>query len=93
MPDTTTITPADVGLFTRDQVEMLTARKLEADWLRDARMRAHAVFADTPMPTTRLEDWRYTDIKKFFKLDAFSFAEERGPLADDVRPPRRPARA
>lgn len=79
MPDTSTITPADVGLFTRDQVEMLTARKGEADWLRDARMRAHAVFADTPMPTTRLEDWRYTDLKKFFKLDAFSFAEERGP--------------
>jgi len=78
----TTITPADVGLFTRDQVEMLTARKLETDWLRDQRMRAHAVFADTPMPTTRLEDWRYTDIKKLLKLDAFSFAEERGPAAD-----------
>jgi Fe-S cluster assembly protein SufD len=79
VPDTSTITPADVGLFTRDQVEILTARKGEADWLRDARMRAQAVFADTPMPTTRLEDWRYTDLKKFFKLDAFSFAEERGP--------------
>jgi Fe-S cluster assembly protein SufD len=78
VPDTAT-TPADVGVFTRDQVEILTARKLEADWLRDARMRAQAVFADTPMPTTRLEDWRYTDIKKFFKLDAFSFADERGP--------------
>ncbi len=82
MPDTTTITPADVGLFTRDQVEMLTARKGEADWLRDSRMRAQAVFAGTPLPTTRLEDWRYTDVKKFFKLDAFSFAEERSPLAD-----------
>jgi Fe-S cluster assembly protein SufD len=80
VPDT--ITAADLGLFTRDQVEMLTARKLEAEWLREARMRAHAVFADTPMPATRLEDWRYTDIRKFFKLDAFSFAEERGPVAD-----------
>ncbi|HYW13330.1 MAG TPA: Fe-S cluster assembly protein SufD [Longimicrobium sp.] len=86
MPDTTTIIPADAGLFTRDQVEMLTARKLEADWLHDGRMRAHAVFADTPMPTTRLEDWRYTDIKKFFKLDAFSFAEERGPSEADALP-------
>jgi Fe-S cluster assembly protein SufD len=75
----TAINPADVGVFTRDQVEMLTARKLEADWLREQRMRAHGVFADTPMPTTRLEDWRYTDIKKVLKLDAFSFAEERGP--------------
>lgn len=79
MPDT--ITTADTGIFTRDQVEMLSARKGEADWLRAARMRAHGVFADTPMPTTRLEDWRYTDIRKALKLDAFSFAEERGPAA------------
>ena len=79
---TTTTTPADVGVFTRDQVEMLTARKLEADWLREHRMRAHAVFAGTPMPTTRLEEWRYTDIRKVLKLDAFTFAEERGPAAD-----------
>jgi Fe-S cluster assembly protein SufD len=85
VPDTAT-TPADVGVFTRDQVEILTARKLEADWLRDARMRAQAVFADTPMPTTRLEDWRYTDIKKFFKLDAFAFAEERGPSEASALP-------
>jgi Fe-S cluster assembly protein SufD len=77
----TAITPADVGVFSRDQVEMLTARKLETEWLRDQRMRAHAVFAATPMPTTRLEDWRYTDIKKLLKLDAFSFAEERSPVA------------
>ena len=61
---------------------MLTARKLETDWLREQRMRAHGVFAGTPMPTTRLEDWRYTDIKKLLKLDAFSFAEERSPVAD-----------
>ncbi|HEX2078919.1 MAG TPA: Fe-S cluster assembly protein SufD [Longimicrobium sp.] len=84
---TTTTTPADIGVFTRDQVEMLTARKLEADWLRDQRMRAHAVFANTPMPTTRLEEWRYTDIRKALKLDAFSFAEERGPVADEAALP------
>ena len=81
MSEATTTTPADIGVFTRDQVEMLTARKLEADWLRDQRMRAHAVYANTPMPTTRLEEWRYTDIRKALRLDAFSFAEERGPVA------------
>ena len=80
MPDTSTTT--DTGPFTRDQVEMLSARKVEADWLRDSRMRAHGVFADTPMPTTRLEDWRYTDPKKFLRLDELSFAEEHGPAAD-----------
>jgi Fe-S cluster assembly protein SufD len=87
VPDTSTITAADVGLFTRDQVEMLTARKLEADWLRDQRMRAHAVYAGTPLPTTRLEEWRYTDIRKVLKLDAFSFAEERGPVTDEAALP------
>jgi Fe-S cluster assembly protein SufD len=78
---TDTITPADVGAFTRDQVEILAARKGEAEWLRASRMAAHGVFADTPMPTTRLEDWRYTDIKKLVRLDAFTFAEERGPAS------------
>jgi Fe-S cluster assembly protein SufD len=77
--DTSTLSPADVGIFTRDQVEILTARKGEAEWLRDARMHAHGVYAATPLPSTRLEDWRYTDIRKFIKLDAFSLAEERGP--------------
>ena len=77
MTDTTT-----QAAFSRDQVEMLSARKGEADWLAEARMRAQAVFADTPLPTTRLEDWRYTDIKKFVALDAFAFAEEHAPVAD-----------
>jgi Fe-S cluster assembly protein SufD len=80
MTDTMTAAP-ETGIFTRDQVEILSARKGEPAWLLDARMRAHGAFADAPMPSTRLEDWRYTDIKKALKLDAFSFAEERGPDA------------
>ncbi|HEU0015099.1 MAG TPA: hypothetical protein VFQ45_15525, partial [Longimicrobium sp.] len=82
MPDT--ITTPDV--FSRDQVEMLSARKGEADWLREARMAAHGVFAATPMPTTKLEDWRYTDPTRWVRLEGLSFAEERGAAALDALP-------
>ncbi len=83
MADTSTTTaPADTGAFTRDQVEILAARKGEPGWLREQRLAAQGVFAATPMPTTRLEDWRYTDVKKWVRLDSYAFAEERGPAAD-----------
>ena len=82
MPDT--ITTPDV--FSSDQVEMLSARKGEADWLREARMHAHGVFAAAPMPTTKAEDWRYTDPMRWVKLDALSFAEERGAASLDTLP-------
>jgi Fe-S cluster assembly protein SufD len=69
------------GVFTRDQVEILSARKVEADWLRSARQQAHGVFAETPMPTTEAEEWRYTDIGRMLSLGAFSFADEAAPAA------------
>jgi Fe-S cluster assembly protein SufD len=75
----TSVTPG-VGVFTRDQVEILAARKGEAEWLREQRLAAQGVFAATPMPTTRLEEWRYTDVKRWVRLEDFSFAEERGPV-------------
>jgi hypothetical protein len=78
--DTTIAAPAH-GAFTHDQVEILSTRKDEPDWLRDARRGAYGAFADAPMPTTRLEDWRYTDIGRMLALDALAFAEERGPVA------------
>jgi Fe-S cluster assembly protein SufD len=33
----------------------------EAEWLREARASAFADFERLPLPTTRLEEWRYTD--------------------------------
>ncbi|HEY0036095.1 MAG TPA: SufD family Fe-S cluster assembly protein, partial [Longimicrobium sp.] len=79
---TNTSTAAEpLGVFTRDQVEILSARKVEAEWLRTARQQAHGVFAETPMPTTEAEEWRYTDIGRMLKLDALSFADEAAPAA------------
>lgn len=77
----TTVAAEGAGAFTRDQVEILAARKDEPAWLRDARLAAHGVFAATPMPTTAAEEWRYTDIGRVVTLDDAAFAEERSPAA------------
>jgi Fe-S cluster assembly protein SufD len=72
---------AAMGALTRDQVEILAARKGEPEWLRAGRLKAYDAFAAAPMPTTRDEDWRYTDIGRMLKLDAFAFADEAAPVA------------
>ncbi len=77
----TSVAAESVGVFTRDQVEILSARKVEADWLRAARQQAYGAFAETPMPTTQSEEWRYTDIGRMLKLDALAFADEAAPAA------------
>ncbi|HET6231168.1 MAG TPA: SufD family Fe-S cluster assembly protein, partial [Longimicrobiaceae bacterium] len=82
MADSTATAPAEkVGAFTRDQVEILAARKGEPEWLREARLAAYGTFAATPTPSIRAEDWRYTDIGRLLKLDALALADERTPVA------------
>jgi Fe-S cluster assembly protein SufD len=74
--DSTTIAEQVTGVFTRDQVEILSTRRVEPDWLRERRMQAHEVFAGSPMPSTRAEDWRYTDIGRMLDLEALALAED-----------------
>lgn len=76
MPDTAT---DPHGIFTRDQVELLSTRKVEPDWARELRMRAYESFASTPMPDTLPEEWRYTRIADLLHLESLE-------LADEVRP-------
>jgi len=61
---------------------MERAARGEPDWL--ARRRAHAweVFERTPMPTTRLEEWRYTDLRTKLDLDALSLGTAEPPPDD-----------
>jgi Fe-S cluster assembly protein SufD len=47
------------------------------EWLRELRLRAWRVYEETPLPTTRLEEWRYTEISQL-KLDAVRLADEAG---------------
>lgn len=76
MADTNTLSGAEVGVFTRDQAEILSTRKTEPAWLREQRLEAQRVYAGTPMPTTAPEEWRYTPIAELLKLEALEFAEE-----------------
>ena len=78
MADSTAVA-AETGVFTRDQAEILSARKDEPHWLRDRRLRAQEQFAEVPMPSTRSEEWRYTDISAVLKLDELRFAEDAAP--------------
>jgi Fe-S cluster assembly protein SufD len=52
------------GAFTRVDVEALSAKLNEPDWLRQKRQTAWTVFEETPLPTTADEAWRRTDIRK-----------------------------
>jgi Fe-S cluster assembly protein SufD len=43
------------------------------DWLRERREHAWSVYGDTPLPTTRSEEWRYTDLSRLLDLEALRF--------------------
>src|SRR5210317_2663655 len=61
----------------------------EPEWLRERRVHAWDVYERTPMPTTRLEEWRYTDLRKKLDLDALSLSEaETAPDDPGVWPQR-----
>ena len=47
----------------------------EPDWLRKRREHAWTLYEQTPMPTTKLEEWRYTDLRKKLQLDALSLSQ------------------
>ena len=56
-----------------DALNQEAVEKLSADepiWLRERRAHAWDVYERTPMPTTRLEEWRYTDLRRKLDLDA-----------------------
>jgi Fe-S cluster assembly protein SufD len=63
-----------------DAVEKLSVS--EPGWLRERRAHAWSVYEATPMPTTKLEEWRYTDLKRKLDIEALELPEaERA--ADD----------
>jgi len=55
----------------------------DADWLRGRRLEAWEVYEQTPLPTRKLEEWRYTDVSRL-ALDEVRLAEEK-PNADPAR--------
>lgn len=74
MPNTSVIdAPAEAAAegvteaLNRKAVERVA--EAEPVWLRERRLHAWAVYEGTPMPTTRLEEWRYTDLSRTLDLD------------------------
>ena len=68
----------------RAAVEAVAAQ--DEPWLRALRLSAWKVYEDTPLPTRKLEEWRYTDVSKL--------ALDRVRLADGLaRPATVPAGA
>ena len=53
--------------FNRAAVVALSAA--EPRWLRDRRLSSWDVYERTPLPTTRMEEWRYTDVRKKLGFD------------------------
>jgi Fe-S cluster assembly protein SufD len=51
-------------------------------WLVERRKHAWSVFENTPLPSTRSEEWRYTDVSRLVKLAELRLATE-GALAED----------
>jgi Fe-S cluster assembly protein SufD len=54
----------------------------EPSWLAERRQHAWSVYEATPMPTTRLEEWRYTDLREKLRLDDLRLASAE-PTPDD----------
>ncbi len=49
--------------FTKDAVKKLSASLNEPDWMLEFRLKAFAVYEATPMPTTKDEAWRRTNLR------------------------------
>lgn len=84
------------GIFSLSDVEALSAKLKEPEWLQEKRRVSWTVFEETPMPTTSDEDWRRTDLRKVkwgdFKraepsslVQAGQQIDELSDLPEDVR--------
>jgi Fe-S cluster assembly protein SufD len=61
----------------------------EPEWLRERRAHAWDVYERTPMPTTRLEEWRYTDLAKTLDMDVLRLGSAEGAPDDRSSWPER----
>ena len=73
------------GLEALDRATVESVAAGEPEWLREARLAAWDVFEATPMPTTKLEEWRYTEVKQL-GLDEVAFGPVDGGRAGDDDP-------
>ena len=72
-----------------ERIDDEAAERLAAggpDWLAQRRREAWALYEDTPFPTTRSEEWRYTDLSRKLDLDGLVLARaEAGSVPEALR--------
>ncbi|MDH3270584.1 MAG: Fe-S cluster assembly protein SufD [Gemmatimonadota bacterium] len=84
----------DIGL-TEGVTEALNGASVERialaepEWLRERRVAAWDVYERSPMPTTKLEEWRYTDLRKKLDLEALRLSESETAPDDPTAWPER----
>lgn len=77
-----------VRALNRDAV--LEAGLADPAWLRARREEAWDIYAATPLPSTRSEEWRYTDVARLLPLDELEpNLEGAGPVPDGAGASRR----
>ncbi|WP_406699987.1 Fe-S cluster assembly protein SufD [Singulisphaera sp. Ch08] len=69
------------GGFTEAAFEAFLKQRDEPKWLQDRRREAFEFFRSTPLPSSRDEEWRRTDIRSL-KLDAFAPPALQEPSAE-----------
>jgi Fe-S cluster assembly protein SufD len=55
--------PSSVNTIARERIDTIASRNGEPDWLKDLRFKAWEAYFRLPMPTSRDEDWRTTQIE------------------------------
>ncbi len=94
MSDTMTTTMTET-IATEGVTDALNAAAVERvslgepEWLRERRAEAWAVYERTPMPTTKLEEWRYTDLRTKLDLDGLRLSESETAPDDPAAWPAR----
>ncbi len=78
--------PGVTEAINREAVEAIAAR--EPEWLRERRLHSWSVYEGLPFPTTKLEEWRYTDLARVLDLDALQLPEPRETPDDPAAFPR-----
>ncbi len=61
---------AELTSFTRESVQQLSSMLNEPEWMLEFRLRSWDLYEKMPMPTTKEEAWRRTDIRRF-KIENF----------------------
>ncbi len=64
-----------MSTFTKDAVEKLSASLNEPEWMLEFRLKAFEIYESMPMPTTKDEAWRRTDLRKM-PLGSFNLPPE-----------------